>query len=147
MRSDDAYRTLIDDVARQLNGWAEAFKARARIAIDPAADQLRVLSIPAAREACAFELSLRPDQHFDIAIGPETYEDLPVSSVSLFRDLAVAISTGDVVTREILSAVTGRRLSVETRVSIGRDLVWSRSRLLAPSLPEQISYIDRHYLP
>jgi hypothetical protein len=146
MHADDAYRAALNELARQLNGWAEAFRAHATISIERPDDGLRLLVRPKAAAACGFELVLRPDRKFDIAIAGETFEDQTIEQTSRFRDLAVAISRGDVVRRVICSARTGRLFSVEVEVAMTTGM-WTASHRLGDCTTDDVVHHTRYFLP
>jgi hypothetical protein len=106
--------------------------------------------IPPIRNACPCELVLRRDQKFDIRIGEEAYEGLPIASPSLFLPLLQAVVAGNVVTRHWVSSTTGLAYSVETLVNLPDGTSW-RGERRNPSAPEpselNLECENHHYLP
>ncbi len=77
---------------------------------------------PAVSAACPFELMLRADQHFDIVVAGEMFEDQSVASLELFLPLVDAIAAGRVIQRHTES-------SADRRQPRGRDTRLARRRL------------------
>lgn len=135
MLSHDAYRLALVELERQLEDWADAFRAHAEIEIHRGAESLSVAAQPHAPGACGFELVLRPDQQFDLVVAGETFEDQPILAMARLRDLAVAIARGDVVRRVISSAATGRVLFRETEIKAASGS-WTGVQRFAEAEPE-----------
>ncbi|MEQ1712669.1 MAG: hypothetical protein ABL908_14885, partial [Hyphomicrobium sp.] len=105
---------------------------------------------PAVSAACPFELMLRADQHFDIVVAGELFEDQSVASLELFLPLVDAIAAGRVIQRHTESVATGASLAVETRVSLADGSLWSRTRGLPGGElinAADAAIRDRHFRP
>jgi hypothetical protein len=101
---------------------------------------------PHAVNACRLELIVYRSQHYDITIGPETYEGRMVQSLGTFEGLLDAISSGHVITRRWRSATTGALIRVETRVSMADGSVWQDSHEHCPSSSDALEMRDHHYV-
>ncbi|MEQ1712977.1 MAG: hypothetical protein ABL908_16460, partial [Hyphomicrobium sp.] len=131
MLSDDVYKTRLRETTAAIELWLSDLRPVA--AIETARDEAswRVSVHPNVPDACPFELVLRADQQFDIAIGPETYEDLPVGSLDQMLPLLRAIADGGVITRYWTTAATGTLAKVETIVGAAAS-AWRQERVIAP---------------
>jgi hypothetical protein len=150
MLSDDVFKTRLRVAIGELEVWLATLAPLARVDLDQDEASWRATLVPNAPEACPFELVLRIDQQFDMAVGPETYEDQPIAELAAFQPLLQAIASGRVVTSAWTTAATGTRIRVRTEIApIDRPL-WARSRELLPAAalrePELIRH-DRHYAP
>jgi hypothetical protein len=128
MLADDTFRPKLHAAIEALRSWSRSLADCASIEESEAADHWRLALTPHAAAACPVELILHADQRFDIAIGPETYEDQPVEDVTAFNALLGAITDGRVVNRAWSTPATGAHRETETLVDLG-DTTWQRSRI------------------
>jgi hypothetical protein len=150
MLSDDVFKTQLRATVTGLEVWLVTL--RSFVAIDVTGDEAtwRVSVVPQVPEACPFELVLRMDQHFDMAIGAEIYEDQPIETLAAFQPLLSAIADGRVVTRLLSTAATATVVRVETIVSPADGSVWTRARSVASVrafASGDLVRHDRHYAP
>jgi hypothetical protein len=150
MLSDDVYKTQLRTTAAELEFWLATLRNVA--AIDTARDEAswRVSALPHVPEACPFELMLRADQHYDVTVAHETYEDQPIDGLDAFQPLLAAITDGRIVTRMWSTAATATLMRIETIVSPPGGHVWTRSRQLVPAHrfdADSIIIRDHHYAP
>ncbi|MEQ1614882.1 MAG: hypothetical protein ABL904_19210 [Hyphomicrobiaceae bacterium] len=150
MLSDDAYKTRYRATVASLEAWLDGLR---RVAdVETARDEVswRVSVRPNVPEACPFELVLRADQHFDLSIGPETYEDQAIDTLDLFQPLLVAVTRGEVKTSCWLSAGTRTLVMVATRILPTGGKRWLRSRTIGAIGRASDTHLirqDRHYVP
>ena len=97
MLSDDTYRTRLSAVIDDLERWAADAADIARIEAAGTPEAWRIAVAPLAANACPFELLLRRDQRYDLAIASESYEDQAIESLDVFRPFIDAIAAGRVV--------------------------------------------------
>lgn len=151
MLSTDVYRARLQETIAGLRYWAPALRHAASLDEDDAMPRYwRLAARPMQRSACPFDLILHDNSRYDLMVGPETYEDLPVDDLSLFNPLLEAIGNGAVITREWRTLNTGQIRRVETIVLIrGRD-AWQQARdepVLAQVPLDSCQRSDRHYTP
>jgi hypothetical protein len=150
MLSDDVYKTRFRATIASLESWLDSLGEVAAIEISNDEATWRVAVKPFAVEACPFELVLRIDQCFDLAVGAETFEDQPVQSLDLLQPLLNAVASGRVVTRTWSTAATGTTVRVETIVGMPDEAQWTRTRQMTRHNnvePDNLIKIDRHYTP
>lgn len=151
MLADDAFRAQLRRTLMQLRSWAGTLRDAARVEESEADTFFRLGVTPVADTACAFELILHQDQHFDLAVGPEVYERIPIEDLALFPPLAEAIADGRVTTRTWVSRNTGAVRSVETIIHLPDDLQWRHERLNQPLAAaigvEECEAQDHQYAP
>lgn len=150
MLSDDVYKTRYRTTVAALEAWLDGLRPVAAIEIARDDGSWRVSVLPHSAEACPFEIVLRADQHFDIGIGPETYEDQPVETLDLFQPLLTAITRAEVVTSSWSTAATGALVMVATRVTPAQGKRWFRSRTIGSigrAADTHLIREDHHYVP
>lgn len=151
MLADDAFRAQLRRILTQLRSWAGTLRGAAHIEESEADTFFRLRVTPAADNACAFELIVHQDQHFDLAAGPEVYEHMPIEDLALFQPLVEAIADGRVTTRTWVSRNTGATRSVETIIHLPDGLQWRRERLNQPLAAaisaEECEAQDQQYAP
>jgi hypothetical protein len=146
MLPDDTYRTNYLTTIRALELWLTTQQAVADVEVARADGSWRTRVIPHAANACPFELALRADQHYDLSIGGETYEDQPIDNLALFPDLLEAIAAGQVISRRLASTSTGALQAIETIVTSGDGVEWSGRRTFAGTPAADVVIFDRHYV-
>ncbi len=146
MLPDDTYRTSYQATIRALELWLTTQQTVADVEVSRADGSWRARVTPHAANACPFELALRTDQHYDLSIGTEIYEDQPIDSLSLFPDLLEAISAGRVISRQLASAATGTVQAIETIVTPGDGTEWSGRRTFGRAPAADVVVSDRHYV-
>jgi hypothetical protein len=148
MLPTDTYRASYQATIRTLEQWLGTQQDVADVEVARADGSWRARVIPHAANACPFELALRTDQHYDLSVGSETYEDQPINNLSLFPDLLAAIAAGRVISRRFASAATGTVQAIETIVSPGDGIEWSGRRTFSSTAPAESEVVvhDRHYV-
>jgi hypothetical protein len=150
MLANDNFRQNLQEAISALEEWAKQLGPSAHVERSKDDTNWRMRLVPPVRNACPCQLILRPDQRFDITIGGETYESLPIASPSLFLPLLQAVVAGNVVMRHWVSSTTGLEYSVETLVSLPDGTSWrgERRNPLAPEPFElNLECESHHYLP
>ena len=128
MLSDDVFRLQLTQTFSELLTLATALADVAEISHIETPRYARLSLMPHAPGACPVELMMRIDQHYDIEIGHQFYEDCPMNGFSEFVPLVAAITRGDVVQRRHVSIATGTERSVETIVPLAGGALWQKSR-------------------
>ena len=128
LRSDDVFRGELAKAAAGLTAWAKAHEDCAASDIRNAPGYWKMAVAPRVTGACPFEVLLRSDQRYDLAIGGEFYEDLEIGSFALFQNVVEAIAHGNVTRILTTSALTGALQSLETRVALPDGTIWSGAR-------------------
>jgi hypothetical protein len=152
MLPDDTYRTGYQATITKLEAWLATQAAVAEVEVARDTHSWRARVTPHAANACPFELALRVDQHYDLSVGLETYEDQPIDSLALFPDLLAAIVAGRVISRRLATAATGTVQAIETIVTPGDGVEWSGRRTFAsrpvqvPAADADMVATDRHYV-
>lgn len=150
MISDDQYRQELARTIGELEAWAGCVRDVAEVTTDAADGVWRISAAPRAAGGCGFELGIRADQKFDLALADEFYEDEPIAHLTLFVELARAIEAGRVLRRHYMSQLTGVETGVEVIVRLGNGEAWSRRRNLGRRSERDdhvLTHRDRHYLP
>jgi hypothetical protein len=148
MLSDDTYRTRLAAAVRDLEAWAAETAGDARIERFATPQGWRMVVAPDAPNACPFELLIRRDQRYDLAIAAETYEDQAIESLDFFRPLVEAIAAGRVIVRRRHSAATSTLLSIETLITFADGSLWRGVRESELGHPESESIVcDHHFVP
>ena len=151
MFPDDVYRRHLGEIIAALETWAHDNRDVARIETASTPSFWKVNVNPHVRGACPFELLLRSDQRFNVAIGDEVYEDNPVGNFDFFAKLAGAIVRGHVERVDFLNALTGALDMIETRVTLDDGWAWIGERRIgqrsATRLESGQELRTRPYLP
>jgi hypothetical protein len=148
MLSDDVFRNKLQQTIASLEYWTGDIASAARIERAETDTAWRLCLMPEAPNACPLELILRADQHFDITVGDETYEDQRIESLDLFLPLLKAVSGGQVVTRTWRSAATDQKQETETIVTLADGRVWQgRANGAVQPNGDRDLRCDRHYVP
>lgn len=145
MYSDDVYRAKLRSTFADLQQALTRLDGYAKAAVDFSEQGARLTLTPHVTGACPVELMVRADQYYDIAVGAQLYEDLPVDRLEIFKPLILAIVDGAVVERHHLSALTGVETGHETIVTMpfgGRWIEGSGARAGGERTAE-----DRLFLP
>ncbi|MEQ1697051.1 MAG: hypothetical protein ABL901_14540 [Hyphomicrobiaceae bacterium] len=149
MLSDDVFRAQLSTTFADLLRTAERFTDVADLGQAQTREFVRLSMMPHARGACAVEIMLRADQHYDIAIGTEFYEDCRIQRFETFVPLIEAIAQGDVIQRRHVSAITGTERSIETLVQLPGGDVWRKGHdyTVALAIPDDGTlFDDRRYV-
>jgi hypothetical protein len=150
MLADDIFRPRLQESIAALEEWAKQIGPYAQVERSEDGTNWRIRLVPPVCNACPCELILRRDQRFDISLGEETYEDVPIGSLDLFLPLLQAVVAGNVVTRRWVSSTTGLEYNVETIVMLPDGASWSadrRSPLAPQPLEINLECDARHYVP
>lgn len=156
MLSDDVFRAKRNLTIAELGAWTGFVADVAHVEHGNIEGAWRICMTPRASSACPVELLIRDDQKFDIRIGREVYEDLPIITLDDFRPLLEAIVDGRVITRTTMSALTGAERDVETFVTTASGQIFHGHASLAngsaapPPLPSELTGVevrDTHYVP
>lgn len=151
MISDDVFRSRLETTIASLRYWVPQIADAARIEESQGAGFWKIKVTPKTGGACPFELMLRTSQVYDIAVGRETHEDLPIESMDLFLPLVEAITEGRVIERRLISMATGQVAETVTIVDLGRGKEWRASRR-SKAFKDLVSlgaslHSDHHFLP
>jgi len=120
----------------------------AAIQRDEGSDYWKITVAPRTAGACPFELMLRTDRTYDLAVAGELYEEQRTDDLELFAELVRSLASGRVIQRVVSSRMTGEPLSIETRIATDGHGLWRRERQLAPAMPPgETELRDRHFLP
>jgi hypothetical protein len=151
MLPDDVFRSRLQSTITALCYWAPSIADAAHVEEAETGTYWKINVAPTLAQACAFQLILHFDQRYDLAIGEETYESLPLGSLEIFVPFVEAIADGDVVQRRWISRLTGLERSVETLVTMGGGGIWREARgepHLMPSLEDDGTELrERRFLP
>ena len=150
MLSDDVYRTKLAATFAGLLRAVTPLGDVAEISHVETPDYMRLSLLPYAQGACPVEIMLRSDQHYDIEVGQEFYEDCEIKGFEVFAPLIEAIARGDVIQRHHVSSATGTERSIETIVTLAGGEVWHKGHVhpdLARSIAEQSTvFEDRRFV-
>ncbi len=151
LKPDDVFRAELALTTDHLKMWANSLHACATVELRNAPGFWSLEVAPLAQGACPFELMLRADQRYDLAIAGEYYEDRPITDISIFAGLAKSIASGHVSRVSIRSALTGALQSLETRISLSDGTYWFGARSVMPAAhacpPEFEIKEFKRYLP
>jgi hypothetical protein len=151
MLPDDVFRTQLQTTITVLKYWAPSVADTARIEETETGGYWKMAVVPHLAHACPFELILHFDQRYDLAVGAETYESLPIESFDIFLPFVEAIARGDIVQRQWISRLTGLERSVETLVTLAGGGIWREARGEVhgmPSLDDDGTELrERRFLP
>lgn len=147
MYSDDVYRAQLRSTFADLRQALALLEGAAKVSVEFSDQGARLMMVPFAKGACPVELMVRADQHYDIAVGAQLYEDRPVERLELFKPLILAIVDGAVVERVYTSALTGRETGRETIVTMPFGSRWSDGRGVRQGEPAERVAKVRQYLP
>jgi hypothetical protein len=151
MHSDDVYRNQLGEAILSLEGWARDNRDVAAIEMSVTPSYWKLSAQPETFGACPFDLLLRADQKFNLAIGGEVYEDKPVDKLDFFGMLARAIAAGRIERIEVLNALTGAREAIETRVTLEDGWAWIAERRIGPRTAQRLEAAQelrtKRYLP
>jgi len=135
MLPDDLFRSRLQTTITALKYWAPSIADAARVEESETGNYWKIAVAPKLTNACPFELILHFDQRYDLAIGEETYEGLPIESFDIFLPFVEAVADGRVVQRHWVSRLTGLERSVETLVSLAGGGIWRETRGTSAPLP------------
>lgn len=151
MLPDDVFRARLQTTITALKYWAPSIADAAHIQEAETGRFWKITVTPKLPNACPFELIMHFDQCYDLAIGTETYEGLPIESFEIFLPFVEAIADGNVVQRRRVSRFTGLERSVETIVTLATGFTWCEMRGDAPSTPtledDGTELREHRYLP
>ena len=134
MVSDDTFRKRMNGFIAAIDAWATEMAPWATVEFGPTGASWRVRAEPKTATACPLEAVIRPDQKFDLMVGGEQFEDLPLLPTDVPK-LLRAISEGHIMIRRWASAVTDLAYSVEAIVDLGDGDQWRPQRALADDEP------------
>ena len=151
MLPNDVFRNRVREVIADLEHWCFEHTLIAQIDRESSPAFWRLSATPAATNACSIELIIHhASQHFDIAIGTETYEALGVATLDQLLPLCHAVEAGRVLTRTWSSLLTRAPHSVESHVHLDDGTTWSNRRLEPTATGIAVAHCsarDRHYAP
>jgi hypothetical protein len=151
MFSDDVYRAKLVATFEDLKAATRSLADVALIDAVSTPHFIKLALVPHASNACAIEIMVRADQHYDIALGTEFYEDCPVKAFDMFRPLIAAVTQGFVIQRRHISRATGTEQSVETIVTLPDGRVWRKghhhANAMTATSDADIVCDDRNFLP
>lgn len=147
---DNVHRCRFDATVAALSYWAPSIADVARIVETECESSWTIAATPEESTACPFELRLRHDGHYRLAIAGEVYDDLPIETFELFVPLVQAIAAGNVCRRLWFSRLTRLLRGVGTVVDLGEGRTWSAERQvpgLPPTDPEDVIASDHYFAP
>jgi hypothetical protein len=151
MLPDDLFRSRLETTITALKYWAPSIADAAHVEEARSGNFWKMAVSPGLANACPFELILHFDQRYDLAIGEETYEGLPIESFDLFLPFVEAIADGEVVQRHWVSRLTGLERSVETLVTLANGGIWREARGAVQGMPsledDGTELRERRFLP
>jgi hypothetical protein len=152
MLPDDVFRSRLQTTVTALQYWAPSIADAAHVEQDETGTFWKLSVTPGMPKACPFELILHYDQSYDLAIGEESYESLPIASFDMFLPFVEAVAAGSVVQRHWVSRLTGLERAVETLVMLPNGGIWQEGRDGAlpsrPSLDDDGTELrERRFLP
>lgn len=147
MLSDDVFRARLDATIASLRYWVPTIADTATSREATGESYWKLAVTPQVCGACPFELMLRGDQHYDLVLDGERFEDRAVESVELFVPLVTAITDGHVIKRRTTTAESGRLVSIDMIVDLGAGKSWSAGRSLGATTAGTPLIADRCYLP
>ncbi len=152
MLSDDVYRSRLQVMAASLKYWVPSIADAARPHEAETANFWKLHVVPSVLGACPFELIFRADQHYDVQIAEQSYENLPVESFDLFLPFVQAIADGRIIERRWSSRMTGRQLGVETIIPLPKGGRWRQAHLPDGGVESLMAsddavFTDHHFLP
>lgn len=135
MLPDDLFRSRLQTTITALKYWAPSIADSARVEESETGNYWKLSVTPRLANACPLELILHFDQRYDLAIGGETYESLPIESFDIFMPFVEAVASGRVVQRRWVSRLTGLERSVEMLVTLAGGGIWRETRGTSTPLP------------
>jgi hypothetical protein len=151
MLPDDVFRSRMQTTITALKYWAPSIADAAQVEETETGNFWKIAVTPGLSNACPFELIVHFDQRYDLAIGSETYESLPIESFDMFLPFVESVADGNVVQRRRLSRLTGLERSVETLVTLPNGSTWREVRgdgHAVPSLDDDGTELREHrFLP
>jgi hypothetical protein len=151
MHPDHAVRSRVEATVEALRYWVPTVADVARVGESEAPGYWRLTMDPEVEGACPLEMTLHENQHFDLVLGGELYEDRALASLELLHPLLQAVTEGRVVQRRWISCATGAERAVETIVTLADGSVWRDGRTndaVAAAIPrEATERHDHHFLP
>jgi hypothetical protein len=151
MLPDDAIRSRLQATVEQLRYWVPTIADIVRASESEVPGRWTLSIVPKVEGACPVAITLRDNQHFDLAIAGEVYEDRAIASLDLILPLLQSITEGRVVQRCWMSRATGAHRATETIVTLADGSVWRDGRTIGAVaeaiLREATERHDRHFLP
>jgi hypothetical protein len=135
MLPDDLFRSRLQTTITALKYWAPSIADSARVEENETGNYWKLSVVPRLANACPLEIILHFDQRYDLAVGGETYESLPIESFDIFMPFVEAVADGRVVQRRWVSRLTGLERSVETLVTLAGGGIWRETRGTSTPLP------------
>lgn len=156
MLPQDQFDRRFDDLVASLTAWSDALRDAAEVATEATQTYWRLRLDPQAAGACPAEIILYRTQTYDMMIGQESYEGLPLDAIETVQQALAAIARGEVMTRMTRSAATDQLMAVTTVVGHEASPLFERTRSLshplssaAPctaAMSEAVTH-RRHYTP
>lgn len=149
MLSDDVFRARLEATIASLRYWVPTISDTAAVHETAGDSYWKLAVMPHVAGACPFELMLRADQHYDLVLDGERFEDRPIESVEMFVPLVTAITDGRVIKRSANAAESARLLTVDMIVDLGDGKSWRAGRTIAAAASRFAEPLitDRRYLP
>lgn len=150
MLSDDTFHAKLAQTMASLRAWSGFVADVCAIEDAEIGGSWHFGLTPHMPNACPVELLLRLDQRFDLTVASEQYEDRPIPSLDLFLPLVQAIADGRVVTRRVVSRMTGLVHATLTVVTLSDGGLFEDGHPNpdAPVLREaSLEWRDTRYLP
>lgn len=156
MLPQDQFNRRFDDLVASLSAWSDALRDTAELMTEVTQTYWRLRLDPQAAGACPVEIILHRNQTYDMMIGQESYEGLPLDAIETVQQVVAAIARGEVMTRITRSAATDQPIGVSTVVGHEESPLFERTRSvthpLSPAAPRNVAVSDavthrRHYTP
>lgn len=147
MQPQDHFERRYEAATIALAAWGETLQDVADVIVERAVSYWRLRLEPNASGACPIEIILHRGQVYDVMIGSESYESLPLDDPDKLMPTLEAIAAGQVVTWTRRSAMTNRPIEIATIVGAAPNPLFERSRTTgALPVPSDI-VVERHYVP
>jgi hypothetical protein len=145
MHPDHAVRSRVEATVESLRYWVPTIADVARATESQSPGYWRLAMEPNVAGACPFEMTLHDDQHFDLVLGSEFYEDRVLSSLEILLPVLQSVTEGRIVQRRWFSSATGAERAVETIITLADGSVWRDGRTnetVAAAIPREAT--ERH---
>src|SRR5262245_53829876 len=151
MHPDHAALSRVEATVEALRYWVPTIADVARASESQAPGYWRLAMSPDVIGACPFEMTLHDNQHFDIVLGSEFYEDRALASLELLLPILQSVTEGRIVHRSRIRRATGAERAVETIITLADGSVWRDGRTneaVAAAIPrEGTERHDHVFLP
>lgn len=147
MQPQDQFERRYEAATIALVAWSETLKDVADVIVERAASYWRLRLDPKASGTCPVEVILHRSQVYDVMIGSESYESLPLDDPDRLQPMLAAIAAGHVVTRTRRSAMTNRLVEIATVIGSANNPLFERARTTGAMPAPSDLVAERHYVP